>query len=74
MPSLPGKGYIRAMDDATLRILLLAAALGIAHWALAPLALGHLLEIGKSRLWALPILGFTCLGSLLFFLVHPQEG
>ena len=63
--------------DVMLRIVLLVVALGIVHWGLAPMALEDLIArqrvVGRQKwLWAVAILFVTCLGSLLYMVVHPE--
>ncbi len=60
-----------------LRVVSLAVILGLAHWALVPMALEDLVVRqrvvgGRKGLWALAILFVTCLGSLAYLLIHPE--
>ena len=55
----------------------LVMALGIVHWGLAPMALQDLIKRqrvigGRKGLWAVAILSLTCVGSLLYFVIHPE--
>ena len=63
--------------DVLLRIVSLVVVLGIVHWGLVPMAMQDLVTRqsvigGHKGLWALAILFFTCLGSLLYFIIHPE--
>jgi uncharacterized membrane protein YuzA (DUF378 family) len=64
-------------SEAILRIILLIVVLGIVHWGLVPMALENLVARrrvigGRKGPWALAILFITCLGSLLYLLIHPE--
>lgn len=57
-----------------LAVLLKIIALGLIHWALAPIALKSLVErrrvLGPKGLWVLSILFVTCFGSLFYLIIH----
>jgi uncharacterized membrane protein YuzA (DUF378 family) len=64
-------------SEAILRIILLIVVLGIVHWGLVPMALENLVARqrvigGRKGPWALAIVFITCLGSLLYLLIHPE--
>ena len=51
--------------------------LAVIHWMLVPLALQALIERrrvigGRKAPWAVAIVLFTCLGSLLYLIFHPR--
>jgi uncharacterized membrane protein YwzB len=62
--------------EAIVRIVALAVALGIIHWALVPITLERLIDrpkvVGSKALWGAAIVFLTCLGSLAYLLVHPD--
>jgi uncharacterized membrane protein YwzB len=62
--------------EAIVRIVALAAALGIMHWALVPITLERLIDrpkvVGSKALWGAAIVFATCLGSIAYLLVHPD--
>jgi uncharacterized membrane protein YwzB len=62
--------------EAIVRIVALAVALGIMHWALVPITLERLIDrpkvVGSKALWGAAIVFATCLGSIAYLLVHPD--
>ena len=53
--------------------------LGFIHWMLVPFALKALIERkrvlgGKKAPWAVAIIFFACVGSLLYLIFHPNFG
>ena len=63
--------------EALTRIMVLAVGLGIIHWTVVPMALERLFDrpkvIGSKFLWGVAIVSVTCLGSLVYLLLHPDE-
>ncbi|MDM8000511.1 MAG: hypothetical protein QUS33_11075 [Dehalococcoidia bacterium] len=63
-------------SEGLIRILVFAVGLGLFHWALVPVMLERLFSrpkvVGSRGLWALAIVTLTCVGSLLYLLVHPD--
>ncbi len=63
--------------EALTRIMVLAVCIGIVHWTIVPMALERLFDrpkvIGSKFLWGVAIVSVTCLGSLAYLLLHPDE-
>ncbi|MBM3157076.1 MAG: hypothetical protein FJ004_07295 [Chloroflexi bacterium] len=58
-----------------LEMILKIVLLGLVHWALVPIALGHLFQrqgaLGRMKgVWALSILFVTCAGPLFYLILH----
>jgi uncharacterized membrane protein YwzB len=67
----------RTMErEAVVRIIVLAVGLGVVHWAFVPMVLERLFSrpkvAGSRALWGLAIVSLTCVGSLVYLLVHPD--
>lgn len=62
--------------EAIVRIVVMAVALGIVHWALVPITLERLVDrpkvVGNKVVWGAAIVFITCLGSLSYLLLHPD--
>lgn len=60
-----------------IRVVALALLFGIAHWGFVKMALEDIIQRervigGKKAPWVLAILFITCLGSVLYLVVHPE--
>ena len=62
--------------EALVRIIVLAVALGVFHWAMVPMMLERLFTrpkvLGGRAIWGLAIITLTCVGSLIYLVVHPD--
>jgi hypothetical protein len=62
--------------EVVVRIIALAVGLGLIHWAVVPMVLERLFcrpkVLGSRALWGVAIVSLTCLGSLVYLLVHPD--
>jgi uncharacterized membrane protein YwzB len=62
--------------EAVVRIIVLAVALGLIHWAVVPMVLERLFcrpkVVGSRALWGVAIVSLTCVGSIAYLLVHPD--
>ena len=52
-------------------------AIGVIHWIFVPIALRALVERqrvlgGKKAPWAIAIIFLTCIGSLVYLIIHPN--
>jgi hypothetical protein len=65
----------RRRNKMDLDMILKIVLLGLVHWALVPIAMGHLFQregfLGRMKgVWALAILFGTCVGPLSYLILH----